>query len=323
MSRSSGWTSSTEGLADPVVRAVAEEPLDRDALVHDPAVAVDDHEEVRGVLDQGAEARFAVGQRVGQLAEPAVLAVESPRGAVERGDQQGREQDRDRGRDQEDIAPCGGDVGVDGGRVLVDLVGGDDLAVRTGDREVDLQQPVGEAVLELVLGCRGVRDVVRDLAGEGFLQVGIDIEALAAQRRQVGEQHGAVRTPDLDAEEVARPDQPFELGIDLPAAGAVGGAHRALGQDRVDEGADDRFGAAHGLVGGRIADVVGDDLRREQGGAQHRADHRRDEDRARSQPVRQSDAASAVWSVVRSGIGQARRSVWHAAPAPGCRLSAP
>ena len=309
--------------ADPILRPVAEQSLDGHALIQDTAVPVDHDEQVRRVLDQRAEACLAVGEGVGQPAELAVLATHPAGGAIERGHEQRREDDRDDDGDPEHVTSRGGDVRVDGCRALIDLVGGDDLAVASGDRQVDLEEPVGQAVLELVLGRGAVRDVMRDLAVEGLHEVVVDLEPSAAQGRQVREQHSAVAAPDLDAEEVARPDELFELGVDLLPGGAVRGSHRALGQDRVDEPVDDQFGAVDRLVGGGLTDMVRHDLGGQGRGAQHTADHRGDEDHTGSWPSWSGKPASQVWSVVRSGIDQAWRSNWHATPPPGCRRSAP
>ena len=65
-----------ERLADVPVHPPAEDPLDGDALVVDDAIPVDDEDEVRRVLDEGAEARLTVGERAGEVAQSAVLAPE-------------------------------------------------------------------------------------------------------------------------------------------------------------------------------------------------------------------------------------------------------
>ena len=62
-------------------------------------------------------------------------------------------------------------------------------------------------MLELVLGGGPVRELARDLAVEGFFEVLVDLEPATAELRQVGEHDGAVRAPDLDAQEAAGPDQ--------------------------------------------------------------------------------------------------------------------
>ena len=96
---------------DQVLRREPEEPLDRYAHVADGRVAIDDEHQIGRVLGKRSEARLAVAEAVGQLAEPAVLAAESAGRAVEPDEEHQRQEECDRPGDQEDVTARRLDIG--------------------------------------------------------------------------------------------------------------------------------------------------------------------------------------------------------------------
>ena len=61
-------------LSDQLLRRVAEDSLDRRALVSDDPVGAEDRDEIGGILDQGAVVPLAVGQVILYLAQLVLAA---------------------------------------------------------------------------------------------------------------------------------------------------------------------------------------------------------------------------------------------------------
>ena len=282
--RSSSWTSVANGAALPVPGLDTQDPLHGDALEADAAVGVEDRLRVGRVLQQRAEPRLAAAQVRGELHEPPVLGRQQALRRVERAPQHEQQDRRREAGDDEHVAPRGVDEVDDRGRVLVDLVGADRRAVRRVDRQVDLEEVAGQADVEHVLLGVGRADVelARRVARERGAQVRVDVERLAAQVGQVGEQHGARRRPELDPRDAAGLHEAGEEVVDLAAGGPAGIAHRRVGEERVDARADRGLGAAGGLVGGRLGHPLGGVVRRDEGGAED--EHRRDDEHGGTEP---------------------------------------
>jgi hypothetical protein len=158
--------------ADAILGPIPEDPLHRGALVDDRAVAIHDDLDVDRVLDERAEPLLAAPKL-------AVLASQQPRRSREGPEQEGQERGRHGPDDHEDVAPRLVDLGLDQRRVLVDLVDADDLGgSRQADRQVHLQELVGQALLEDVLLGAAVGEAGFDLAGERLLEIVVFSEPL-------------------------------------------------------------------------------------------------------------------------------------------------
>ena len=135
-------------------RIVAEDALHGGRFVDDHAIGVEDRDDVRGILDQGAEARLASAEVDGhglqtlvELAEAAVLDAEAPRGAGEREPQETEQTASRRERDQKDVPPGRLHPLLDRPSVEVDLEHADRVGVgEAADRRVHLEVTSGMSV---------------------------------------------------------------------------------------------------------------------------------------------------------------------------------
>ena len=273
----------------PVGRGVAQDPLHRDALEPDAPVGVEDRLGVRRVLEQRPEPGLAAAQVGGQLHQPAVLGRERPRGRVERAPQHQQQDRRGQSGHDEHVAPRRLDELDDRGRVLVDLVGPDHRPVRCADRQVDLEVVLGQVAIEHVLlgGRLAEVELAGGLAVEGLREVVVEVEGASTERRQVGEQDGAARRPQLDPGDPARLHEPLEQRIDVAPGGAVRITHRRLRQQGVDAGPDRGLGAARGLDPGGLGHAVGGVIGGDERGPEHQdgGDHEHRGSQPRDEPV--------------------------------------
>ena len=289
-----------------VVGREAEDPVDGHAHVADRAVVVDDEHEIRRVLGERAEPRLAVAHAVGQFAQAAVLAAQ-PAGCAFEPDQQDRGKDECHGSgDEKDVPACLRDARLDRAGVLVHLVGRDHIAAGRSDGQVDLEELGGQAVLELVLRGGPVRELARDLAVEGFFEVLLDLEPATAELRQVGEDDGAVRAPDLDAQEAAGLDELPEGLVDPSAGRAVRVVEGARCEQRVDEAADDGRCAPCRLGRRGGSNVLGDGLRGDGRRCQHKPERHGNEDESSAGAVGRSQPSDDVGPMARTGFAQVR-----------------
>jgi hypothetical protein len=128
-------------------------------------------------------------------------------------------------------------------------------------------------VLELVLVGIGVRDVGDDRAIHRVDQVVVDLELAAAQRRQIRGHDRSIGLPDLDPEDLARPDQVLELVVDRGRLVLRQPRQAGAADHRVDEPGDDGLRGRDCFVDRGLREVVRDRRR----DAERRCHH---EDRA-------------------------------------------
>ena len=217
-------------------------------------------------LRHGRAVTQEAGQRVAPrgLEEVACLAVEADLGGIEDVPEQAGQ---DHGGQQDDAQSAR--LRLADGRqerlaVAVDLEDGLDRAVRGDDRQVLLDDHLGDAAtrlrVRLVLGL-GLDVRGRQSRGEGLLEL-LAAFHLTAQGRVVAVQDGAVGRVDLEAQDVGvRFDQPQEGLLDRGDArfGAAAEGHVGGRQAALCEALGERAIGAGSRGDGRRLDVLTDD----------------------------------------------------------------